>query len=322
MDENTPPSSPPAPKKVVIIGTSGGSAPPVKPPPFAFQLAFRPPPPQVAPPPDRMYAMALEAERTRDRQPMIGYRLYWFSSVLLGTMDVVADPAGYVVLGSHESCEVLLHDESRIALRHVLLRVTTLDDGFPVLHLMDLRTGLGFVLADGARHRCMSTTGVLVFRLGTHTVVALPSTGRYPIVLPWPTLITACPEPLDLARLPLTLDPPEDAPRGNGQDYELSIEGQGRRGVVRVSAAELARGILIGRSDRNAPGLLALFHEAISRVHLFVIRENDVVHMHDVASLVGTYHGGQRVRWLELRDTGTTVELARAGAVKVTFRAL
>lgn len=268
-----------------------------------------------------MYAMALEADRERDRQPMVGYRLYWFSSVLLGTMDVVADPAGYIVLGSHESCEVILADHARIANRHVLLRVTMLDDGFPVLHVMDLRSGRGFAVGNDVLQRSITATGAVTFTLGTHTVVALPSMGRYPASLPRPCLDVRL-EPLDLAGFPLVLDPKDDPEVGEDEDFEFAFEGRGKRGIVRVSAADLDRGLLIGRSEKGANGLLSLFHESISRVHLFVIREYGVIHLHDVASLVGTYHQGQRVRCVELSESGTTVELARGGAVKVKFRAL
>ena len=319
MEETPPPSPPPSPKRIIIIDS--GVYP--KPVPAAPYFAFRPPPPPIAAHGQRLYAMALEAERGRDRQPMLGYRLYWFGSVLLGTMDVVADPAGYIVLGSHASCEVHLHDSSRVALRHLLLRVTALDDGFPVLHLMDLRTGMGFEVEDAGRHRSLTTTGAVTFRLGTHTVIALPSVGRYPAKLPTPNVVMR-PEPLDFSRFALTMvaEGAEPVAAKAGEDFEFVIEGRGKRGVVRVSAADLDRGLLVGRAHATATGVLALFHEAISRVHLFVIREKGVVHLHDVASLVGTYQDGVRVRWVELRESGSTVELARAGAVKLTFRGL
>lgn len=120
---------------------------------------------------------------------------YWLSDVLLGTIEVPADPSGYVVIGRHESCDVVLDDALALSLRHVIVRAAALDDGFSVLSVMD-------------------------------------------------------------------------------------------------------------------------------RVHVLLIREAGCCHLYDVASLVGTFAGGTRVRCLQLADEGTSAHLAARGGVTLHWRAL
>ena len=132
------------------------------------------------------YRIAIDSDRARGPQVEVGYRLYWLSDVLLGTLEVAAERSGYVVVGRHSSCDVVLDDELGVSLRHVLVRAAALDDGFPVLGVLDLQTGTGFELSDRSLQRSIAATGPLVFRVGTHSVVALPSTGNHPDSLPVP----------------------------------------------------------------------------------------------------------------------------------------
>jgi pSer/pThr/pTyr-binding forkhead associated (FHA) protein len=92
---------------------------------------------------------------------------------------------------------------------------------------------------------------------------------------------------------------------------------------VRLSKADLEHGVLIGRADKCVDeGLRAILSDTISRVHVLLIREKGACHLYDVASLVGTYAHGQRVRCLPLADTGSMVQLASHGGVRLHWRAL
>jgi hypothetical protein len=344
-----PPSPPDLPKKHVNPGT----VVPVDLTAWRARASLR------ALPAKQAYAMALDADRARDRQPVVGYRLYWLSDVLLGTIDVPAEPSGYAVIGRHGSCDVVLDDERAVSLRHVLVRAASLDDGFPVLSVMDLQTSAGFELSDTSRQRSIAATGAVVFRVGTHSIVALPSTGKLDDALPVPVVeagdlaphravavrlkeapaaapskgpspsrITLLPESVDFARrrsvvpmVPAT--PAERAAPVPGEDYEVILEKPGQRAGVRLSAADLEHGVLIGRSEKCVDeSLLALLGGTISRVHVLLIREKGSCHLYDVASLVGTFAEGARVRCLPLADDGTSVQLAGRGGVALHWRSL
>ncbi len=133
-----------------------------------------------------VYTRAVAADRLREPQVQIGYRLYWMTESSLGSQDVYAGPNGYSIVGRHSSCDVVLEDERVISLRHVLVRVTALDDGFPVLRVLDLQSTSGFELSDGSTQRSVAATGPVVFRIGGYSFVALPSTGKFPDALPVP----------------------------------------------------------------------------------------------------------------------------------------
>jgi len=135
------------------------------------------------------YAMAVAADRLRGPQSEVGYRLYWMSDMVLGSQEIYARPSGYAVVGRHGSCDVVLdQDERLVSLRHVLVRAASLDDGFPVISVLDLQTTTGFELSDGSKQRSVAATGPVVFRIGTCSLVALPSSGRFPDELPVPVV--------------------------------------------------------------------------------------------------------------------------------------
>jgi hypothetical protein len=135
------------------------------------------------------YALAVEADRLRGPQSEVGYRLYWMSDTVLGSQEIYARPSGYAVVGRHGSCDVVLDQDERIvSLRHVIVRAAALDDGFPVISVLDLQTSTGFELSDGSKQRSVAATGPIVFRIGTCSLVALPSSGRFPSELPVPVV--------------------------------------------------------------------------------------------------------------------------------------
>ena len=303
------------------------------------------------------YTLAVAADRIREPQAEVGYRLYWMGDSVMGSTDVVAQPSGYVVVGRHGSCDVVIEaDERVISLRHVLVRAASLDDGFPVISVLDLQTTAGFELSDGSRQRSVAATGPVVFRIGTYSFVALPSTGRYPAELPVPfvepgelaphriaprpilNVVPAVPErhgppPSRITVLPYSVVMSErrsavpilshepHVPTGDG--YEVILETASTRAGVVFSKADLDHGVLIGRADKCVDvGLRAILGGTISRVHVLLIREKGACHLYDVASLVGTYARGRRVRCLELCDVGSVVDLASSAGVTLHWRAL
>ncbi len=348
----TPPPSPPdSPnKRLHLVGTM------VPPDPSAWQASVR----GRALAAQAAYTIALDADRARDAQTRVGYRLYWMSHVLLGTIDVPAEPSGYAVFGRHGSCDVVLDDELAVSLRHVLVRTHALDDGFPVLSVLDLQTSAGFELSDTSRQRSIAATGPVVFRIGKHSVVALPSAGLRGDALPVPLVergalaphriapvrlaelrrddakssaavsrITLLPESVDLSRRRSMAPWPADAKASAAgasaerEAYELILEAVGARAGVRFSAADLEHGVLVGRAEKCVDeGLRAVLGDTISRVHVLLIREKGACQLYDVASLVGTFAAGRRVRCLPLADEGTSVHLASSCGVTLHWRAL
>jgi hypothetical protein len=298
---------------------------------------------QKAVPAAEAYAYAVAADRLRERQTEVGYRLYWMQGNILGSLDVVARPSGYAVVGRHGSCDVVLDAEERVmSLRHVLVRVASLDDGFPLISVLDLQTSAGFELSDGTKQRSVAATGPVVFRIATCSLVALPSSGHHPAELPVPVVQEgglAPPRAAPVSRitlLPHSVDfssrrsAPIDAPAAShepyvptGEGYEVVLETASRRVGVRLSKADLEHGVLIGRADKCVDeGLRSILGGTISRVHVLLIREKGTCHLYDCASLVGTYAHGQRVRCLALSDVGTAVQLAGRGGVTLHWRAL
>lgn len=305
------------------------------------------------------YQIAVAADRLSAPQSQVGYRLYWMRQGFLASHELRATPDGYVVIGRHTQCEVVLDDERAVSLRHVLVRAGALDDGFPTLSVLDLRTADGFELSDGTKQRSIVATGPLVFRVGIHAIVALPSAGERRHALPEPRVsppeppgppaplrspgplrapgpapsrpvsrITLMPASVDLARRTST-SPFEPAPLSAGPGaepyaYEIMLAADdGRRAVVRLTVSDLERGVLVGRSEKCVDaGLHALLGGAVSRVHVLLVRERGACHLYDVASMNGTFAGHERVRSLRLHDHGTTVSLLRTGGVTLFWRAL
>jgi len=307
--------------------------------------------------PSEAYTLAVAADRIREPQAEVGYRLYWMGDSVMGSIDVVAQPSGYVVVGRHDSCDVVIDAEERVlSLRHVLVRAASLDDGFPVISVLDLQTSAGFELSDGSKQRSVAATGPVVFRIGAYSFVALPSTGRHPDALPVPFVERGDLAPHRIAPKPISsVEPAAPERRGpppsritvlpysvvmserrsvvpvlshephvpTGEGYEVILETPLRRVGVVFSKADLDHGVLIGRADKCVDeGLRSILGGTISRVHVLLIREKGACHLYDVASLVGTYARGRRVRCLELCELGSVVQLASSAGVMLHWRAL
>jgi hypothetical protein len=273
---------------------------------------------------DEAYARA----RRLDAPPMTapGVRLVWCRGDELGYHDLVAHPRAYAVVGRHTRCDVTLPNDAAVALRHVLVRATTLDDGSPAVRVLDLRTGLGFHLDDDVERRAVVATGVLAMRLGRYALIALPSRTELPEARPAPEIVEAATVPTAgfgsptererLSRSSITCLPPapslddiarDEAAPGHGK---VTLRRGGSWASVELSEEALDAGVLLGRAERCETRLRSVLTESVSRVHLLLLREHGVVHAFDVASMQGVYAAGERVRRVRLPEQGGTLRLA------------
>ena len=273
------------------------------------------------------YRIAIAAHRA---MPALGdgYRIFWVRRGMMASREVTTRADGYLVIGRHSMCDVVLDDERAVSLRHVILRASPLDDGGALLRVLDLQSSEGFELSDGTRPHGIAATGPVVFRIGVHAVVCLPSGSgvSLPDDLPVPLVqreageapqgaaalhvaplpspsprpvsrITLVPRTIELAtrtsELPNAPSFPSHDARGEPFVYELSLESQpggARRAVVRLTARDLDYGVLVGRSDKCLDaGLRAVLSACISRVHLLLLRERGQSFAYDVASTNGSF---------------------------------
>lgn len=280
---------------------------------------------------DEAYARA----RALDVAPMAaaGVRLVWWRGNELGWRDLDAHPNAYAVVGRHTQCDVVLPSDPAVALRHLLVRATTLEDGTPAVRVLDLRTALGFHLDDDVERRAIVATGVLALRLGRYALVALPTGVELPEERPAPEIVESAKVPARATasglggsqRTSVTNLPP--APRLDDIARDAAAPGLARVTLRRGDAwarvdlpdAALDAGVLVGRADRCETRVRAVLTESISRVHLLILREHGVVHAFDAASMQGVFSDGERVRRVRLPDRGGTLRLASKDAVTLEW---
>jgi hypothetical protein len=269
---------------------------------------------------DEAYARARAIDAPQMTAP--GVRLVWWRGREVGWHDLVAHPRVYAVLGRHTQCDAVLPSDPAVALRHLLLRAATLDDGTTALRVLDLRTGLGFHLDDDEERRGLVATGVLAMRIGRYALVAIPSGVELPDTRP-------APEVLESAHVPtlrgtvsrggctsVTALPPapllDDIARDTAATGHVKVTL--RRGeawaTIELPEAALDAGVLVGRADRCEPRLRAVLTESISRVHLLLLREHGAVYGFDLCSTQGVWADGTRMRRVRLPDQGGTLRLA------------
>jgi hypothetical protein len=290
----------------------------------------------------------------------VGYRLFWMrSDGACGSVDAPAERGRHVVVGRHEQCDLVLEDELAVSLRHVLVRVSALDDGFPVLNVLDLQTADGFELSDGSRQRCVVASGPVVFRIGSHALVALPNGVKLDDSLPSPVVdradadpyvvrgervelapararplaadgsrrvsrITIVPESVQLEEIAPLRAPTGAGSPSNADRYEILLEARdGRRAAIRLTARDVEHGVLVGRADKCVDaGVRAVLTDDVSRVHALVIRERDGVFLYDAGSTNGITALGTRVRCAPLSDEGTEIALGGTRGAHLRWRAL
>ncbi len=244
---------------------------------------------------------------------------------------------GHLVIGRHTECDAILEGDPFASLRHLLVRVTSLDDGAPLLSIIDLRTDPGFTLSDGTRQRSIQATGPVTVRVGIHTIVALPK-GELPDELPTPICERASEIPpvnalrpreeKSISRITMNpgvrhvTEPGEGSERPSDECAELELESARGRARVWLNARDLKNGVLVGRADRCVDeGLRRTLDLDVSRVHVLIMQERDRTLLFDVASTQGTYLDKRRIRNAVLGD-GASVTLAKRNAVELRWRAI
>lgn len=278
--------------------------------------------PLHAPSLETAYAVAVAADRVRE-EPNVGYRLYWMAEGRFGSMDVPLDPTAFVVVGRHAMCDLVLDGDPTIALRHLLVRASRLDDGCPRLSVVDLHTNIGFEVNGARQERSMALTGPVAFRVGAYALVALPAGEALPPDLPRPSQSRALvPHPYrdapvsSITLLPRAIQLGESA-SSQGGCWTLTLHGARGSAAMRLSALDLELGVLVGRAPKCADALRAVLHDGISRVHLFLRKGA----CYDLASTQGTYTFHRRVRSVPLDDEGVDLRMGTVSPVFVRFRA-
>ena len=277
---------------------------------------------------DEAYRRARDLETSPMTAP--GVRLVWWRGDELGLHDLVAHPRAYAVVGRHTNCDVVLPSDPAVALRHLLLRATTLDDGSPALRVLDLRTGLGFHLDDDAERRSLVAMGPLALRLGRYALVAIPSRVELPETRPSPDIVEAPRMPTHSGRtgshrtsvttlppVPMLGDVSADVAAGGYS--KVTLRRGGACASVDLPDAALEAGVLVGRADRCETRLRAVLSESVSRVHLLLLREHGTVCAFDCGSMQGVYADGARVRRVRLPDGGGTLRLATRDPVTLEW---
>jgi hypothetical protein len=273
--------------------------------------------PLQAPSLETAYAIAVAADRVREAAA--GYRLYWMTAGgHFGSFDVPVDPQAFVVLGRHAMCDVVLEGDPTIALRHLLVRASRLDDGCPRLSVVDLHTNIAFELASGRSERSIAATGPIAFRVGAYAIIALPGGEPIPPALPAPECSRAIvPHPYrdapvsSITLLPRAIQLGESVMQNTGPSWTLTVNGARGAASIQLSRLDLELGVLVGRAPKCNDMLRNVLNEGISRVHL-MLRKGIA---YDVASTQGTYAFHRRVRAVRLDDEGTDIRLGTVNPV-------
>ena len=256
-------------------------------------------------------------------------------------IPLVAAEEAFAIVGRHTQCGVVLPDDPFVALRHVLVRSIALPAGGVALRMIDLHTGIGFVLPDGSRRTSIFAEGPVAVGLGEYALVALPTESKgdeLPGELPAPVVdmpnavrdelavVAAAMSPYRVNARPVNRTsritlmsqpvmvgealPPSLGRLANGGRFGLTLVRGGRSATVMVTEEDLVRGVVIGRSEKcHTEMLRRITAEGTSRVHILVLREGPVVYAYDLASTQGTYVNGTPARRVVLFDNGSSVTL-------------
>jgi hypothetical protein len=238
--------------------------------------------------------------------------------VVVGERTLRANPVweGYLVVGRHARCGIVLARDRSVALRHLLVRSIALPNGGVSLRVLDLATRNGFGVADGSSARSILSEGPIAVSLGSHALVALPAgTGTKSDTLPreLPTLsveesaggpralgpyrVNAKPaSSRRLAVLPRAVLASDlvdrDRRRLEYGAHTITVERSGPSVRTSVTEEDLVGGVLFGSSeeDESRPS-----DDTVSRVHVLVLREGRHVYAYDLASSYGTFMNGAPV---------------------------
>jgi len=253
-----------------------------------------------------------------------------------------------VVVGRHSECHLRLPHAS-ISLRQIVILVRPPDGGAPIVHLWDLHTPQPMLTEGNRPGGALIVDGATCLTIGPYALWVVPARGvagrgwpsdafaallarprvqyldqkppepAMPHAAParaaraahtgddswgsWPerTLITRVPPPV-------VLDASDDGPPVGSLRFRYA--GQDER--YQVSAERLARGVLVGRYDRC--NVLAADDDinAISRVHVLLVRIGGEVWAIDTASTNGVWLGDREV-FAEVLDDRCSLGLGTVG---------
>jgi hypothetical protein len=256
----------------------------------------------------------------------------WWCGSELGWYDLPAQSDAHAIVGRHSCCDIVLPSDPSVALRHLLVRVTTLPDGTPVVRLLDLRTEAGFYLDDDIERRSVVGTGILAVRIGRYVLFALPWNAELPRTRPAPEILDGAHVPArrdgpggmrtSVISLPPAPDLSDVARRSAAPGFaRVTLRREDVGASVDLSGVALDAGVLVGRADRCESLLRRVLNESVSRVHLILLREHGFVHAFDAASAQGLFANGKRVRCMRLGDCPATLCLGAKDPVLFEWEA-
>jgi hypothetical protein len=289
------------------------------------------------------FARGIARIQPQTAQSRPGHRLVWVRRASFACTTLVAAEDAFAVVGRHTQCSVVLPDDPFVALRHVLVRSISLPAGGLALRMLDLHTGMGFVLPDGSTRTAIFAEGPIAVGVGEYALVALPTESKgdeLPGEMPAPVVdmpsavrdqlqalavamspyrvnarpvnrtsrITLMPSPVMVGEpLPPSLDR-----LASGGRHALTLARGSRSATVQITEEDLARGVVIGRSEKcHSEMLRRITAEGTSRVHVLVLREGSTIYAYDLASTQGTYVNGMPARRVVLSATGASVTMGR-----------
>lgn len=268
-------------------------------------------------------------------------RLFWArAGRIAGFVDLPHVVGARVVLGRHPACDGVFTGDEQISLRH-LLALPWRDGGDHGVRLVDLRARLPMFFDDGRPHRSLKAHGPFTVRVGSFLLGAFsldaPPPTSAPLTVVENAKADAASDEAPRARItegpyrrPITRIESLASPRTLVEMSELRAMAaatevstvlvadneRGARAEVRLTNADLASGVLLGRAERcNDPGLRAVLDVEpfeVSRIHAVLIADDGAVVLYDCGSTNGTYVGAERTRSVIMRP-GVRAALSRNG---------
>ncbi|MFL5344854.1 MAG: FHA domain-containing protein [Hyalangium sp.] len=241
-------------------------------------------------------------------------------------------------IGRHGAADLYLPGDEQLSLRHLVVTTRASERGVHT-RIIDLRTPAGFTDDHHKPLRAIEADGWVVVGMASYWLFVFVTGQPLPwdtsTRKPWRTLpqrvyvetqkarrrapeaasrlprsnteitnITSVPGPVDTSIEPLLLPGEPVAAR-----LMIHARGPGQHPLA-ISAASLARGVILGRYSRCDGS--ALFTEStVSRVHALIITDEDDMYLIDVGSTCGTWDGEQRLR-AQLLTTGRELRLGEA----------
>jgi hypothetical protein len=242
--------------------------------------------------------------------------------------QTMLEPGRVLTIGRHTQCGLRLPARD-VSLRHLVTLVTG-----GTTRLWDLKSGQPFRTEDGAACAAVIAEGPLFVTVGGYVAMFVPIAavggGNWPDTASaaWNALLPR--QFLDRRDAPPPGESTPRAPSWNREDSvaarsisrvtrvgapallgaeavlrgpvwaELAVEDDAGVAKHKLSAEQVDRGVLLGRSSRCQVGLDT--DDTLSRVHILVVRVGDEVWAIDTASTNGTSRNGAGIEAVVLRD--------------------